>query len=151
VQLLTYRARGGRGGDFFDIENALKRAASRGVLVSVLVSDWSKNPAIVEDLKVLQASSIQVKFLTIPQSSSGFVPFARVAHAKYLVVDGARAWVGTSNWEREYFYGSRNVGLVLEGGSIPTRLEGFFADNWNGTLSESFDPTRTYALPRIRE
>jgi phosphatidylserine/phosphatidylglycerophosphate/cardiolipin synthase-like enzyme len=79
------------------------------------------------------------------------VPFARVAHAKYLVVDGARAWVGTSNWERDYFYASRNVGLVVEGGPLPRRLEAFFDDNWDGKLVETVDPTRAYSLPRVGE
>jgi hypothetical protein len=66
-------------------------------------------------------------------------------------VDGARAWVGTSNWERDYFYASRNVGLVIEGGPLPARLDAFFADNWGSTLAEAVDPSRTYAPPRVAE
>jgi phosphatidylserine/phosphatidylglycerophosphate/cardiolipin synthase-like enzyme len=151
VQLLTYRARGGRGGDFPEIESALQRAAARGVKVELLVSDWAKRKGMVEGLQALAAPSLAVKFLTVPQHSAGFVPFARVAHAKYLVVDGARAWVGTSNWERDYFYASRNVGLVVEGGPLPRRLEAFFDDNWDGKLVETVDPTRAYSLPRVGE
>jgi phosphatidylserine/phosphatidylglycerophosphate/cardiolipin synthase-like enzyme len=151
VQLLTYRARGGHSGDFPEIESALQRAAARGVKVELLVSDWAKRKGMVEGLQALTAPSLEVKFLTVPQHSAGFVPFARVAHAKYLVVDGARAWVGTSNWERDYFYASRNVGLVFEGGPLPGRLEAFFDDNWNGKLAETIDPTRAYAPPHVGE
>ncbi len=151
VQLLTFRAHGGRGGDFPDLEAALQRAAARGVKVELLVSDWSKRKGTVEGLKALVAPSLEVKFLTVPQHSSGFVPFARVAHAKYLVVDGARAWVGTSNWERDYFYASRNVGMVFEGGPLPARLDALFGDNWASRLVETVDKGKEYAAPRVGE
>jgi phosphatidylserine/phosphatidylglycerophosphate/cardiolipin synthase-like enzyme len=151
VQLLTYSAHGGRGGEFPDLEDALKRAAARGVSVELLVSDWSKRKGMVEGLKALAGPSLDVKFLAVPQHSSGFIPFARVAHAKYLVVDGARAWIGTSNWERDYFFASRNVGVVVEGGPIPARLEAFFAGNWSSPLAETLDKAREYVPPRVAE
>ncbi len=152
VQLLTYLAHPAHGPDFPDLEGALRRAGARGVRVELLVSDWSKRPGMVDGLKALAtAPSIQVKFLSIPAHSSGFIPFARVAHAKYLVVDGARAWVGTSNWERDYFHASRNVGLVIDGGPLPGRLDAFFADNWRSSYAEPLDPTRTYTAPRVAE
>ncbi|MGO8993612.1 MAG: phospholipase D-like domain-containing protein [Polyangiaceae bacterium] len=151
VQLLTFRAHGGRGGDFPDLEAALQRAAARGVKVELLVSDWSQAKGTVDGLKALVAPSLEVKFLDVPQHSSGFIPFARVAHAKYLVVDGARAWIGTSNWERDYFYASRNVGVIVEGGPLPARLDSFFADDWRSPLAEAVDKTREYAPPRVAE
>ena len=50
---------------------------------------------------------------TVPAAASGFIPFGRVAHAKYMAVDGRLAWVGTSNWEGNYFRGSRNVDIAI--------------------------------------
>jgi phosphatidylserine/phosphatidylglycerophosphate/cardiolipin synthase-like enzyme len=151
VQLLTYRAHGGREGEFPDLEAALKRAAARGVKVELLVSDWSKRKGTVEGLQALVAPSLEVKVLDVPAHSSGFIPFARVAHAKYLVVDGSRAWVGTSNWERDYFFASRNVGVIVEGGAIPPRLDAFFVGNWSSAYAETLDPTRAYTAPRVGE
>ena len=59
--------------------------------------------------KLVQVPGVKVRFIDVPPWSGGFVPFARVAHAKYMVVDGARAWVGTSNWEGDYFTQSRRA------------------------------------------
>lgn len=150
AQVLTYRARGKER--FPELEEALQRAATRGVKVELMVSDWSQRPAVLEGLKALHAPpNLTVKLVTIPQWSGGFIPFARVVHAKYLVVDGRAAWVGTSNWERDYFYESRNVGLIIEGGALPQRLEQFFADLWTSPYAQALDPARQYPAPRISE
>jgi hypothetical protein len=42
----------------------------------------------------------------------------------------ARAWVGTSNWEGDYFLKSRNVGVIAEGGALAFRLRRYFDENW---------------------
>ena len=159
VQVLTYRAHGRE--EFPELEDALKRAASRGVQVKLLVSHWSLRKGTVEPLQTLAAwrpdaatkggLPIDVRVLTIPQLKSGYLPFARVAHAKYLVVDGTRAWVGTSNWERSYFTTTRNVGLIIEGGPIPMRLEQFFEENLASGYVAPIDPNRSYEQPRTGE
>lgn len=151
VQLLTYRTRG-RGGTFTELEDALKRAAARGVKVELLVSHWTKRKSTIGGLKALHAPpGLTVKILTVPPFSGGHVPFARVVHAKYLVIDGKSAWVGTSNWEKDYFTKSRNVGLIIEGGPLPARLDAFFADGWSGPYVETLDPNQDYAAPLVGE
>ena len=81
--------------------------------------------------------------------STGFVPFSRVIHSKYLVADGERAWIGTSNWEEGYFRRSRNVGLILEGAAIGRRLDRYFETGWNSPYAEAVDPRKDYVPPRI--
>ena len=126
-----------------------ERAAARGVDVELLVSDWCKRKGCVEGLQRLAVvPHLHVAFITIPPWSGGFVPYARVAHAKYLVVDGERAWVGTSNWERDYFYKSRNVGLIIAGGALPARLDAFFVGNWKSAYTAPVDPAAQYTAPR---
>jgi phosphatidylserine/phosphatidylglycerophosphate/cardiolipin synthase-like enzyme len=148
VQLLTYQA-ASRGRYFEELESALRRAAARGVAVELLVSDWCKRPGAIEGLKSLAVlPNVAVKLLTLPPASTGFIPYARVAHAKYLVVDGARAWIGTGNWERDYFYDSRNVGLVITGGVVPGRLDRFFVENWQSSYAAPVDPAAEYIAPR---
>jgi len=147
VQLLTYRGKS-RGGEVLELDSALRRAAARGVRVELMVSDWSKSADLIDGLKSL-VPAVAVKLVTIPQAEAGFIPFARVVHAKYLVVDGERAWIGTSNWERDYFYASRNVGLVVGQGAIPPRLDRFFLDLWDSKYAEALDPAKSYAPPRI--
>ncbi len=148
VQHLTYQA-AARGVYFDDLEAALRRAAARGVKVELLVSDWCKRKGCIEGLKSLTVlPNVTVKLLTLPPASAGFIPYARVAHAKYLVVDGARAWIGTGNWERDYFYASRNVGIIIDGGPLPPRLDRFFTDNWQSPYAERVDPAAEYTPPR---
>ena len=141
VQLLTY-------GHQDALQDALVRAAARGVEVQLLLSDWELRPKTLPVLKALDPR-IAVRIFTIPPASGPFIPYARVAHAKYCVVDGARGWVGTSNWEPDYFEKSRNVGLLLDGGQIPGQLEAFFSGNWSSAYAAPFDRARDYAPPRI--
>jgi phosphatidylserine/phosphatidylglycerophosphate/cardiolipin synthase-like enzyme len=133
VQLLTYS-------ETPELTLALQHAAARGVTVQLLTSDWELRP---KTKAALQALSAERKILAIPQASGGLIPFARVAHAKYCVVDGERGWVGTSNWEPDYFEKSVNVGLIFESGEIPRQLERLFLRNWNSQYAKPFDEAMT--------
>lgn len=149
VQLLSYRTVGRDKAWWGELDNALRRAAARGVSVQLLLADWSKRRGTIEDLQSLQCvPNLEVRLVTIPEWSGGFVPFSRVVHCKYLVVDGARFWLGTSNWSRDYFFASRNVGVVVEGGALPARLDAFFVDTWASDYAYPVDPSATYEPPR---
>jgi phosphatidylserine/phosphatidylglycerophosphate/cardiolipin synthase-like enzyme len=150
VQVLTYRAKDRSGGEFRTLEDALKRASGRGVKVELLVADWGKRAGTIEGLQALHAPpGLTVKLVTIPRWSGGFIPFARVVHAKYMVVDGEAAWLGTSNWEADYFTKTRNVGVIVEGAAFARELERFFADTWTSPYAAEVDPQATYAPPAI--
>lgn len=149
VELLTYRA-DDDGAAWDELEAPLVRAAARGVKVRLLLADWSKRKKTLTGLQRLaRASRIELRLLSIPAWSGGFIPFARVGHAKLLVVDGARGWVGTSNWERDYFYQSRNVGLVLDDRAVVAQLAAFFATAWRSPYAAPFDPAAAYEPPRV--
>jgi phosphatidylserine/phosphatidylglycerophosphate/cardiolipin synthase-like enzyme len=152
VQLLTYRASDRDGSYFADLEAALRRAAARGVPVQMLLADWCKRKGTIEGLQSLQClPNLDVKLVSIPEWSGGFIPFARVVHAKYLVVDARAAWLGSSNWEKDYFFASRNVGLIVEGGDVPGRLDEYFLRAWSSDYAELVEPGATYEAPRIRD
>ena len=152
VQLLTYKTTS-RDGSYFDtLDAALRRAAQRGVQVQLLLSDWTKRKGTVEGLQSLQVvPNIDVRMSTIPAFSGGFVPFARVGHAKYMVVDGRRAWIGTGNWEGDYFTQSRNAGLVIDSPKIGERLDRYFANAWGADYAYDVDACATYEPPRVSE
>lgn len=150
VQLLTYRAKDRSGGEFRELEDALKRASARGVKVELLVADWAKKAGTIEGLQALHAPpNLTVKLVTIPRWSGGFVPFARVVHAKYMVVDGEAAWVGTSNWEADYFTKSRNVGVIVQGAAFAKELERFFTGTWTSPYAAEVDPQARYTPPNV--
>ncbi len=150
VQVLTYRAQKEDGTMVFpELESALRRAAGRGVAVELLAANWSKRKGTIEGLQRLHSPpGITVKLVEIPQWSGGWIPFARVIHAKYLVVDGERCWIGTSNWERDYFFHSRNVGLIIESALLADRLARFFEDGWQSSYAAPVDPNAKYEAPR---
>jgi phosphatidylserine/phosphatidylglycerophosphate/cardiolipin synthase-like enzyme len=130
VEVLTYKIKTRHGEDFHDLDDALRAAAKHGVHVELLVSTWGEKDDAVTSLA--HEPNIEVRVLDIPKHSSGDIPFARVAHAKYALFDDGRAWVGTSNWEGDYFFQSRNVGLFFEHGSVPNELARVFDDVWSG-------------------
>jgi phosphatidylserine/phosphatidylglycerophosphate/cardiolipin synthase-like enzyme len=130
VQVLTYKTKCRDGSDFRDLDEAVRAAAKRGVRVELLVSTWGEKAAAVVSLETVP--NVTVRVLDIPRFSGGDIPFARVAHAKLAVFDTARAWVGTGNWEGDYFTHSRNISLFFEHGAVPGELVRFFEDEWRG-------------------
>jgi len=148
--MLTYRRTGRDGETFDDLHAALRRAADRGVVVRLLVADWSKRKPAIDDLKDLaREDGIDVRLVTIPAASGGFIPYARVIHAKYVTIDGRRLWLGTSNWERGYFHASRNVGILVESARHARSLDVSFDALWHSAHADPVEPGRTYEVPRI--
>ncbi len=128
VQVLTYKAKMRDGSPFTTLDDALRRAAARGVHVRLLVSSWG---AKAETLHALaRVPGVEVRVLTIPKWSGGDIPFARVAHAKYALFDDDRAWVGTGNWEGDYFLKSRDISAFVEGRAFTAELRHVFEDGW---------------------
>ncbi|HOW27162.1 MAG TPA: phospholipase D-like domain-containing protein [Elusimicrobiota bacterium] len=148
VQVLTYSTKG----RFKELDDALQRAAKRGVKVRLLCSDWCKKPPKIDDLKILSLfPNIEVKMCTIPEYSAGFIPHARVSHCKYMTVDGKIVWIGSNNWEKDYFYKSRNAGVVVEDGLIAREAQSFFDNMWNSEYSYPVDVDTEYAPPKVGE
>jgi phosphatidylserine/phosphatidylglycerophosphate/cardiolipin synthase-like enzyme len=145
VQALTYKA-----GDWDELETPLERAAARGVKVELLCADWAARKSTIGGLQALaRVPNVEVRMLTVPAWSGGFIPFARVAHAKLLVVDGAHGWLGTSNWERAYFYNNRNVAILVDDATVVAQLDAFFTDAWSHATR--VDPDATYTPPKISD
>jgi phosphatidylserine/phosphatidylglycerophosphate/cardiolipin synthase-like enzyme len=149
VEALGYRA-DVDGNPWDELEAPLIRAAQRGVTVQLLFADWAKRPRSIIGLqKLARIPHVEVRLTTIPVASAGFIPFARVTHAKALVVDGVRGWLGTSNWEKDYFYNSRNVGVILDDVRLAGQLARFFATLWQSPYAVAVDPDAHYAPPRL--
>jgi phosphatidylserine/phosphatidylglycerophosphate/cardiolipin synthase-like enzyme len=150
IQLLSYDTRFRDGRDFPTLDRALRRAAARGVGVRLIVSAWKKrHPEALQALT--RVPGIEVRFANIPEASTGFIPFARTVHAKYMTIDERWAWVGTSNWDGDYFFHSPNVGLVSIGPTIAPQLGRIFAQVWSSAYAEPVDPDARYQAPRVAE
>lgn len=149
IQLLNYKAKNRDRSYFGEIEQALRAAAARKVHVELLLADWSKSRGTIEGLQSLQVlPNIDIKLTTLPEWSGGFIDFARVMHSKYMVVDGKGAWIGTSNWSGDYFYASRNVGLIVRGESFGKQLDEYFLQGWSSEYATLVDPCAKYTAPK---
>lgn len=148
VQLLGYAVVGYDKSEWRDIDDALRAAGARGVKVQLLVSNWqkaAKKQQVVKDLTA--ADGVEVRFANIPEHSTGWQHFSRTIHSKYMVVDGAWSWVGTSNWSKDYFHSSRNVGLIVEGAPFASRLDQLHTSLWDSDYAEPVDAEKSYMSP----
>lgn len=151
VQLLNHAIVGYDKQSWPVLDQALRDAAARGVQVEMMVSDWSKKGHKLDVAKDLaRVEGITVKFVVIPDWSGGFVDFSRTIHSKYMTVDGGWSWVGTSNWSRDYFHSSRNVGVVVEGALFAEDLDRVFQRIWDSEYAETVDPDGTYTPRKVR-
>lgn len=149
LQMLSYKP-GDRDGSYWDVlDRALRRAAGRGCEVQIIVADWSKRDDVVPHLKSLAVlPRMEVRFTSIPEWSGGFIPFARVDHAKFVTCDGDALWLGTSNGSRDYFHQSRNISLLLRGDGAAGAADRFFEASWTSPYAEPVDPCAAYEPPR---
>lgn len=127
------------------IDNALRSAASRGVKVKIIFSDWAIRDEATDFIKSLSAEkNIEIKFSSIPQYSAGFIPYSRVEHCKYFISDNNISWISSSNWEQSYFKNSRNTTIVTDNIKINEELEKVFYRSWDSNFTEKVDIDRKY-------
>lgn len=133
-----------------EVDTALIAAGKRGVKIQLLVSDWNLGKTAVEHFKsLISYPNFEVRYTEIPEYSGGFIPFARVEHCKFITADSV-CWIGTSNMSRDYFYESRNVGLVVENGKFTQRVRDIFYKSWNSECAKPVEPNGEYT-PRKRD
>lgn len=149
LQLLSYSVTDRENRLFDDLDRALRRAAAREVEIRIILSNWSKSSYRLPWIKSLAIlPHLEIRFTNIPEYSAGFIPFARVEHAKFLTVDAHNLWIGTSNWSRGYFFDSRNVSLFFRGPGAARDPDRFFNLSWHGPYAETVDPAADYQPPQ---
>lgn len=130
------------------VDNALRAAATRGVKVKLLVSHWNTEKPAIHHLKSLaMLPNVEVRIVTVPKASTGFIPFARVWHSKTMVIDGKLAWVGTSNWAGGYFDLSRNLEVVMRNEAMARRLYALQEQAWTSPYAAALDINKDYPKP----
>ena len=145
VQIYSYSLKGGQEGEFLQIDSVLRETAARGVKIRIILPDWATRPGNIDAIKALSVvPNIAVKIISYPLHSGGFIPYARVDHCKYFTVDSDVSWVGTSNWERSYFFNSRNISLIMKNNGINSELNKVFEISWNSPYAEPVDVNRIY-------
>ena len=131
------------------LDRALRRAAARGARVRLIVSDWEMGSSGLEALQQLtRVPGIEVRLSTVPEWSGGYIPFGRVEHCKYVVVDTLWTWVGTSNWSPDYFHASRNLAVTMMNRAIARDARTIFETSWLAPGAAPLAPDSTYA-PKV--
>lgn len=152
LQVMTLSALKGFGakGWWPEIDSAIRDAAARGVQVRIIVADWALHEPMQAYLKSLALMpGITVKFSTVPPDPAGFIPYARVEHAKYAVADETDAVIGTGNWEWSYFANTVDASVFVHGSGPAQTLARIFDADWNGAYVTTIDPAGHYAAPKV--
>ncbi len=130
------------------IDNAVRAAAQRGVKIKLMVSAWNTEAPAIAYLKSLAlVPNVEIRIVTIPTASTGFIPFARVIHSKTMSIDGKLAWVGTSNWAGGYFDLSRNLEVVLRNEPMAQRIAALHEQTWSSAYAQPIDINKQYPKP----
>ncbi|WMJ02931.1 phospholipase D-like domain-containing protein [Pseudomonas chlororaphis subsp. aurantiaca] len=130
------------------IDNAVRAAAARGVSIKLMVSNWNTDQLELPYLKSLAVlPNVQVRIVTLPQASQGFIPYARVIHSKTMDIDGQVAWVGTSNWLGGYLDNSRNLEVVMHDSAMAKRIGELHAQLWDGPYAKPLELMGEYPEP----
>ncbi len=131
------------------IDNALRSAAARGVKIELMVANWNtKKPDIAWLKSLAVVPNVQIKIVTVPPASSGFIPFARVIHSKMMIIDDETAWIGTSNWTGGYLDNSRNLELVLHSPVMSQRVDKLYSQLWDSVYAEPIKLDYDYPAPK---
>lgn len=140
IQMYSYTTK-----DFPDIDKALRSAAERAVKIKIIFANWAIRKGATEVIQDLsKVKNIEIKFGAIPEHSSGFIPYARVEHCKYFIADNNISWISSANWERGYFYGSRNTTIVIDNKKVNAALKNVFMTDWKSKYTEFVDANKTY-------
>lgn len=141
-----------------EIENALRNASLRNVVVNMLVSKWNyTGDHVYPGLSSLEAfgkfcqfakwctGSINVRMMKIPDTV-GYGPFdyTRVNHAKYVVTEEL-VYISTSNWSRDYFYTTGGISLISTHPIMRETVEQIFLRDWDSKYTfpvEHFMPKK---------
>ncbi|MGX9731565.1 phospholipase D-like domain-containing protein [Janthinobacterium aestuarii] len=130
------------------IDNAVRAAAQRGVKIKLMVSSWNTEAPAIAYLKSLAlVPNVDIRIVTIPTASTGFIPFARVIHSKTMTIDGKLAWVGTSNWAGGYLDLSRNLEVVLRNEPMAQRIAALHEQTWSSAYAQPIDINKQYPKP----
>ncbi len=116
-----------------EIASALAAAARRGVAVRLVTNPPTQTDPNRGERRQLLAQGGAVGFLASP-----------TVHAKVVIVDGRRAFVGSQNFTNTSLDQNREVGIVLDDPGVLRRLQEMFTADWERTTQEGMGESRSF-------
>lgn len=149
IQVMDFSTFTSKEGNWMVLSDALKEAGARGVDVQFVVSHWNQEKPEINSIKALSTmKNIQMKICEIPMLSSGFMPYARVIHSKYVIIDDQTLWLSTSNWSKGYFLYTRGIDFILKDPKLISGAGNIFNRIWTAPYTQFVDAKKDYPLPR---
>ena len=109
------------------IADALAAAARRGVRVRMITNPPSGDDGYADERSLVRASGGYIGFLASPD-----------VHAKVVIVDGQRAFVGSQNFTATSLDQNREVGIIVANPDVLRRLLRTFEADWSQAVLEAF-------------
>ncbi len=134
IQIYNYSLKG-KNGKWTVIDSALRKAASRGARVQLLVDAVALKKSKADLVALAKAPGIEVRIVKIPTWSGGPIDFARLIHSKYMTIDAQASWLGSANWSQEYFTNTRNVGVTTRSPEVTATLNQVFELIWESAYA----------------
>jgi cardiolipin synthase A/B len=100
-------------------EDALAAAAQRGVNVEVVLPQPSGSSGMSADVARLLRGGIHVRYIS-----------AVYMHAKLMIADGSRGFVGSENFSANSLDDNRELGLLIADPQVITTLNKTFQQDW---------------------
>ena len=111
--------------DDTDMEDQLIAAARRGVSVQVILpAAPAGDPGANQDVPRLTQAGVQVRY-----SQTLYM------HAKMIVADGTRAFVGSENFSATSLDANRELGIVVADPAAIAKLQETFARDWDNAVA----------------
>jgi phosphatidylserine/phosphatidylglycerophosphate/cardiolipin synthase-like enzyme len=129
-----------------EIEQALIGAAKRGVQVQVILPQGSVDGSSGQGINIIKQGGVQVK-----EDSQLYM------HAKLIIVDGQKAFVGSENISTASLNRNRELGLIIADTNVINTLLQTFQQDWEasqdlfsvGTCRDSGLPLSSCACPLV--
>jgi phosphatidylserine/phosphatidylglycerophosphate/cardiolipin synthase-like enzyme len=146
MEIQNYNPYGNPPGYWFTLQDALTRAAMRGVQVRMMMSNWEFQEGQMMNydnqflLTMMKIPNVTIRYSTFPQTVGGVcVPYSAVDHAKFMVVDGKNVWIGTGNLAQSYFNNTRDYSIfVTNNPEFGLNVDNIFLKIWNSSYMTQF-------------
>lgn len=114
-----------------DVIAEIKKAHQRGVRVEVVVPRCSFTRADINMPAAAELSAVGVQFRLMPEPNTAATPYI---HAKFMIADDARAYVGSINFSKNSMDQAREIGVIAELGGLTSQIQAAFAEDFRSSL-----------------
>ncbi len=138
IDLAEFYLVGRPGSKLEQVNQALERAAARGVKIRILAEKKMQTtyPELLK--RFAEKTNITVRLFDWKELTGG------ILHAKYFLVDGRQCWVGSQNFDWRALEQIHETGIRIEDRNVTTALTALFEADWafSGGGTMAYDTLR---------